>query len=72
MSSKVSKIRAGLYHVAAGDRAFHVEQIRTEAPGFGVESLWWITAADGGPDLMLDPTRTKADAVADIAALVTA
>lgn len=65
----VTRIRAGLYRAAAADRVFHVEQIRTDTPGYGVETRWWISAADDGAEPYLDPTTTKADALYDIAAL---
>jgi len=68
----VTRVRAGLYRAAAADRVFTIEQIRTETPGYGVETRWWISAADNGPEPYLDPTATKADAIHDITMLVTA
>ncbi|AXH46934.1 hypothetical protein I5G67_gp098 [Mycobacterium phage Aminay] len=62
------KIRAGLYRVTAGHRVLHVEQIRTELAGYGVENKWWITEADDYGRVWFDPEHTKADALAAIRA----
>jgi hypothetical protein len=50
---------------------FHVEQIRTDLDGYGVENRWWINTVDDGPDPLLDPAPTKRDALDDIASLTT-
>ncbi len=62
----VTRLRAGLYRATAADRILHVEQIRTDTPGYGVENRWWISEADNGGMVCLDPTETKADAIASI------
>jgi hypothetical protein len=66
-----TRIRAGLYRVDAGGRVFHVEQIRTDTEGYGVENRWWISTVDDEPDPLLDPAPTKGDALHDIASLTT-
>lgn len=66
-----TRIRPGLYRVTSAGRMFHVEQIRTDLDGYGVENRWWINSVDDGPDPMLDPAPTKRDALADIANLTT-
>jgi hypothetical protein len=61
---KTARIRAGLYQVTSSNgRVYRIEQIRTETPGYGVENLWWISAADNGAELYIDPQATKADAL---------
>jgi hypothetical protein len=64
---KSRKIRAGLYAVTAGPRTLHVEQIRTDTPGYGVENRWWISDADNLGRVHFDSASTKAEALAGIA-----
>jgi hypothetical protein len=63
---KSRKIRAGLYAITAGNRTLHLEQVRTEIPGYGVENLWRITEADDLGRTYFDPETTKAGALAAI------
>lgn len=64
-----TRVRPGLYMVTARERTFHVEQIRTDLAGYGVENKWWVTACDSGSDPYFDPFYTKADALQAIKAV---
>jgi hypothetical protein len=59
---KVTKIRAGLYGVDAGNgKVFLVENRQAPGNGYGHGWLWYITEAEG--DRWYDPTHTKAEAL---------
>lgn len=64
---KVTKIRAGLYGVDAGDgRVYYVENRQAPAD-YGSEWLWYITQA--GATTWFDPCYTKREALQVISSI---
>ena len=65
---KVTKIRAGLYGVDAGNgNVYTVENMQAPGDGYGREWLWYITPAAGAFGIWFDPQHTKREALDVIA-----
>ncbi|AVD99653.1 hypothetical protein HWB90_gp039 [Mycobacterium phage Fowlmouth] len=68
---KSKRIQAGLYRVTLenGDE-YTVNQIRTDAAGYGIENLWWVSpSGEFTPPCYFDPFYTKGEALHQLSLL---
>lgn len=65
---KVTRIRAGLYGVDAGNgNVYTVENMQAPGNGYGTQWMWYSTPAAGAFGIWFDPTFTKREAIEQIA-----